>query len=64
MEDDEKVWILRGATVENQDNHSAIITKVVSVKDEETKESEKYLDTYKATYLAIVGLVRVLYMPG
>ena len=42
MEDDEKVWILRGATVENQDNHSAIITKVVSVKDEETKESELY----------------------
>ena len=38
VEDDEKVRILKGATSENQDNHSAIIIKVDSVKDIETKE--------------------------
>lgn len=31
VEDDEKVRILRGATSENQDNHSAIVIKVKSV---------------------------------
>lgn len=33
VEDDEKVRILKGATSENQDNHSAIVIKVISVED-------------------------------
>lgn len=38
VEDDDKVQILRGATSENQDNHSAIVIKVNSVIEENTTE--------------------------
>ena len=40
VEDDEKVRILKGATSENQDNHSAIVIKVISVEDVKSKDSE------------------------
>ena len=56
VEDDEKVQILRGATSENQDNHSAIVIKVNSVKDwgdmksHETEQNPRVWDKIKAFF--------------
>lgn len=41
VEDDEKVRILKGATSENQDNHSAIVIKVNSVSNENLIEQDE-----------------------
>lgn len=56
VEDDEKVQILRGATSENQDNHSAIVIKVNSVNDwvetksHETEQNPRVWDKIKAFF--------------
>lgn len=56
VEDDEKVRILRGATSENQDNHSAIVIKVNSVRDwgdtkpHETEQNQRVWDKIKAFF--------------
>ncbi len=56
VEDDEKVQILRGATSENQDNHSAIVIKVNSVNDwvdtksHETGQNPRVWDKIKAFF--------------
>lgn len=56
VEDNEKVQILRGATSENQDNHSAIVIKVNSVKDwvdtksHETEQNPRVWDKIKAFF--------------
>lgn len=56
VEDDEKVWILRGATSENQDNHSAIVIKVNSISDwgdtkpHETEQNQRVWDKLKAFF--------------
>lgn len=56
VEDNEKVQILRGATSENQDNHSAIVIKVNSVSDwgdtkpHETEQNQRVWDKLKAFF--------------